>query len=307
MNTPPLEKQFSRVLVVDADLARALVDNLVDEGYSPTGCKTIDAAEIQLESAEFPFVILDWELEVERCAELLVDIGKRNPLCRVIVQTTSESPDVAERVAELGAYACTEKSGGIAKVVRTVNCAARDALGEALRRSEQRRDELLDDAGAIVWEAELGSWQFTYVSQQAEGIIGYPVRRWREPDFWINLVHKDDRDFAIRLCLESTRRGEDHEFDYRAIRRDGRVVWLHHVVHIVKGADGEPIKLRGVMFDTTDREKTQAQLDRARDDLRTSEDRYRTIVETTQEWIWEIDLDGICTYSNPAVESILGY
>lgn len=41
--------------------------------------------------------------------------------------------------------------------------------------------------------------------------------------------------------------------------------------------------------------------------LRASEERFRSIVSTSQEWIWAIDLAGIHTYSNPAIEHILGY
>lgn len=41
--------------------------------------------------------------------------------------------------------------------------------------------------------------------------------------------------------------------------------------------------------------------------LRKSEEEFRSIVETTREWIWSIDLEGCLTYSNPALESILGY
>ncbi|MBI1806986.1 MAG: PAS domain S-box protein [Ignavibacteria bacterium] len=41
--------------------------------------------------------------------------------------------------------------------------------------------------------------------------------------------------------------------------------------------------------------------------LRESEERFRSIVETTQEWIWEIDLQGRMIYNNPAIEKILGY
>jgi PAS domain S-box-containing protein len=43
------------------------------------------------------------------------------------------------------------------------------------------------------------------------------------------------------------------------------------------------------------------------DDLKTSEEKYRSIVETTNEWIWELDVSLTHTYSNPAVEAILGY
>ena len=41
--------------------------------------------------------------------------------------------------------------------------------------------------------------------------------------------------------------------------------------------------------------------------LRRSEERFRSIVETTTEWIWEVDLKGNLTYSNPTVEQMLGY
>lgn len=41
--------------------------------------------------------------------------------------------------------------------------------------------------------------------------------------------------------------------------------------------------------------------------LRESEERFRSIIEATNEWIWSMNLDGLHTYSNPAVETILGY
>ena len=41
--------------------------------------------------------------------------------------------------------------------------------------------------------------------------------------------------------------------------------------------------------------------------LRDSEEKYRSIVETTDEWIWEIDTEGRNTYSNNTILKILGY
>ena len=41
--------------------------------------------------------------------------------------------------------------------------------------------------------------------------------------------------------------------------------------------------------------------------LAESESRLRSILETTAEWIWEMDLSGSHTYSNQRLESILGY
>lgn len=41
--------------------------------------------------------------------------------------------------------------------------------------------------------------------------------------------------------------------------------------------------------------------------LRKSEEKFRSIVETTKEWIWTMDLNGKMSYNNPAIEDILGY
>jgi two-component system sensor histidine kinase/response regulator len=40
--------------------------------------------------------------------------------------------------------------------------------------------------------------------------------------------------------------------------------------------------------------------------LEASEERFRSIAEATQEWIWEIDRQGVYTFSSPAVETISG-
>jgi PAS domain S-box-containing protein len=46
---------------------------------------------------------------------------------------------------------------------------------------------------------------------------------------------------------------------------------------------------------------------RAEEALRLSEERFRQVSETAQEWIWEVDRDGRYTYSSPVVMTLLGY
>ncbi|MFH1115171.1 MAG: response regulator [Pseudomonadota bacterium] len=41
--------------------------------------------------------------------------------------------------------------------------------------------------------------------------------------------------------------------------------------------------------------------------LRASEERFRALTETTSEWIWEMDTEGIMTYASPRVTDLLGY
>jgi len=41
--------------------------------------------------------------------------------------------------------------------------------------------------------------------------------------------------------------------------------------------------------------------------LRKSEERFKQIAETAGEWIWEVDSDGLYTFSSPVIEKLLGY
>jgi len=41
--------------------------------------------------------------------------------------------------------------------------------------------------------------------------------------------------------------------------------------------------------------------------LQESEERFRSLIETTSDWIWEVDQNGIYTYSSPKIIDILGY
>jgi PAS domain S-box-containing protein/diguanylate cyclase (GGDEF)-like protein len=53
-----------------------------------------------------------------------------------------------------------------------------------------------------------------------------------------------------------------------------------------------------------DERRQRQEMERA---LRQSEERFRSIVESSRDWIWELDAAGRLIYSNPAVEGILGY
>ena len=65
--------------------------------------------------------------------------------------------------------------------------------------------QLVQSIHAIVWEAEAKTWQFSFVSQAAEKILGYPVERWiSEADFWPSILHPEDRDGVFRHCLQLT-------------------------------------------------------------------------------------------------------
>lgn len=121
---------------------------------------------------------------------------------------------------------------------------------DELKNERFRFRNLVDSVDGIVWEADADTFTFTYVSQQAERLLGYSVAEWYQPGFWVEHLHPEDREWAPIFCVERTGRLQDHEFEYRIIASDGRIVWLHDIVTVVE-EDGRPRWLRGIMVDST--------------------------------------------------------
>lgn len=46
---------------------------------------------------------------------------------------------------------------------------------------------------------------------------------------------------------------------------------------------------------------------RTQEQLKQSEERFRNLVETSSDWVWEVDENAVYTYASPKVESLLGY
>ncbi len=119
-------------------------------------------------------------------------------------------------------------------------------------------ETLVNSVEGIVWEADAQALAFTFVSEQAERLLGYPVQRWMEPGFWQSKVHPDDRDWAITFCYNATQARQDHQFEYRMIAANGRTVWLRDIVTVVT-KEGRPHLLRGLMIDITGRKGDEEQ------------------------------------------------
>jgi diguanylate cyclase (GGDEF)-like protein/PAS domain S-box-containing protein len=131
-------------------------------------------------------------------------------------------------------------------------------------------------------------------------IIGYDEAELLATDVQ-SVTYPDDRNAdAAELRQMLDRSIETYQTNKRFVRKDGRVVWTQQSGSLVWLQTGEPHYFIYQIQDITDRVNAE----RA---LRDSEERFRSIAEATQEWIWEIDADGAFSFCSPAVEAILGY
>ncbi len=131
---------------------------------------------------------------------------------------------------------------------------------------------LAEVAGLIPWEADARTWEFCYVGIQAEEMLGYPIERWYESGFWSSCIHPDDRQNVIDFCSTNSRTQTHYEFEYRMIKADGTSIWLRDVVD-VDAVGGEPVILRGFMFDISDLKEALGEIDKLKQQLE-EENRY---------------------------------
>ena len=66
------------------------------------------------------------------------------------------------------------------------------------------------------------------------------------------------------------------------------------------------LRERTARVEETVAERT-AELQQANEALHHSEQRFRSLVETTSDWIWAVDPDGVYTYASPKIKDLLGY
>jgi len=178
--------------------------------------------------------------------------------------------------------------------VRQSHAQATRALGE----SEERFRVLVESSNDIIWEMDrYGS--YTYVSPRIESVLGYPPEE---------LIGKSSVSLMIpshaaRKMEQLRRKTVDTIIDceiniYR--HKEGHKVILESSGMAYNDNTGELAGFRGVSRDITERIANE-------NALRTSEERFRNLVETTSDWIWEIDTNGIYTYLSPQSSELLGY
>ena len=138
-----------------------------------------------------------------------------------------------------------------------------ESMRQAAENSKNRLKELVQGLNGIVWEADPLSKKFLFVSQPAEDILGYPVRKWLEdPNFRDKLIFPEDREIANSFySSEILTKNKEIVIEYRAFTAKGNLIWLRDSIHIIKDKDNQSLLLRGISVDITARKQAEQQLE----------------------------------------------
>ena len=175
------------------------------------------------------------------------------------------------------------------------------ALGGELSVAKLRYQSLIERQPGVVYLAEPGpSGRWHFVSPQVEAMFGYAAEDWiADPELWARSVHPEDRESVYVADAAAADPTMPKRFEYRMIRRDGRVVWVLDDTTVTVGPDGQPV-LQGLLIDIT-----AAKL--AEEALVASEEQQRMIIETASYAFVAIDGDGRVLDWNRQAEQTFGW
>ncbi|RJP15315.1 MAG: PAS domain S-box protein [Candidatus Abyssobacteria bacterium SURF_5] len=187
---------------------------------------------------------------------------------------------------------------GVAKAVVNVarDITDRKAAEQALRESEERYRMLVDNSltGVFVLQDE----RFQFVNERLSLMSGFSRAEILEMPF-AELVHPEDRKAVLEIVRDRISGiSPQGQSQFRCVIKNGEIMWVETYgtrIHY----NGKPALLVNLL-DVTERKKME-------NALRESEQKFRSLVEITSDWVWETDVNGVFSYSSPKVKDLLGY
>jgi PAS domain S-box-containing protein len=186
-------------------------------------------------------------------------------------------------------------------VERAVVSVARDITDrklaeDALKESEERYRTLVDSSLTGVYVLQDGRFQF--VNDMICKMAGYSRDEFDGMKY-VDIIHPEDRGAIVAVVEERLTGGSvSGQSQFRCVDKHGRVRWAE--------THGTKIQFRGKpallvnLLDITERKHIEQA-------LRDSEQKFRSLVEITSDWVWETDIHGAFTYASPKVKDLLGY
>jgi PAS domain S-box-containing protein len=191
------------------------------------------------------------------------------------------------RVAVESRQVLLESGGGLPERILVINrdITERKRIDEALRTSQARFELVLEAAGVGVWDLDI-SRHVAWRSPQHDAIFGYPalLPHWSYETF-LDHVLPEDREEVDQSVQRAIVSGADLQFECRIRRADGALRWIWAAGRSHLNPQGKPLRMCGIVRDITDQKTME-------EDLRQSEDQFRTLADTIPQLCGMADRDG---------------
>jgi len=168
-----------------------------------------------------------------------------------------------------------------------------------LQKRHQLIPAILNSLDDIVWSASAQTYKLLYINRAAEKVFGRTIAElYDQPNIWQLMIHPDDRQ-RVQQVFQTLAESGNQAVEYRIVRPDGEVRWIHNRVYAIADETGTMIRIDGIATDITQRKQAQAQLCPENDLL-------QGIMQTSVAAITVVDTQGNIIFANARSQQVLG-
>lgn len=134
-------------------------------------------------------------------------------------------------------------------VVTFADVSTRGRTIQTLRENVETFRHLAQFSREVFWILNPKNDRMLYVSPEYEATWGRTAEElYRIPGSWFAHMHPDDR-ASLKNILESS--SEGYEIEYRIVRPDGLIRWVHDRAYAMSNASGDLYRMAGIAEDIT--------------------------------------------------------
>ncbi len=157
-----------------------------------------------------------------------------------------------------------EWEGRPGRLVAVLDVSSREGVEAALRESEARYRELVEELNDVLFELDAAG-RFSFLSPSIEPALGYRADELVGTP-WLEMVVPADRATVTDFVTRAFETGEAVPLEYRVRHRNGAIRWVRSFGRTIE-REGRIVGLRGVAADITDFKDTESKLLAAREQL----------------------------------------
>ncbi len=153
----------------------------------------------------------------------------------------------------------------IGLIVFALGCGLGLILISLVVKSNKRSRHILNSIPTVIYELAITAKGFPtqWVSDSVKRILGYGVKEALDPNWWIDCLHPDDKEAAVKKTSILMTQGHLVQ-EYRFRCKDGHYLWIQDEASLLRKADGRPKEIVGFWTNITERKQAEERASQAR-------------------------------------------
>ncbi|MBB6610354.1 PAS domain S-box protein [Pontibacter sp. Tf4] len=180
----------------------------------------------------------------------------------------------------------------------STNITAQRHANKLLQESEELHRLLSENSKDLISLHDLEG-RYEYISKAVEEMLGYQQQE-VIGKYSQNIIYPDDLERVRRGYIAVVQKKVNTTLEHRLVRKDGSYFWAETNLKPILDADGNVLKIQSSVRDISIRRRNA-------EALKSSEKKYRDLINYSQAYICTHDMNGMVLSVNPYLQNMLGY